>query len=66
MAAAALPFPNAEQIAADLTAQAHQFTLTALDKRKSVPFRRLARRRAQLLTYAAGALLRYSWTYDND
>lgn len=66
MAAQSIPFPNAEQTAADLTAQAHQFTLIALDRKKSVPFRRLARRRAQLLTYAAGALLRYSWTYDND
>ena len=66
MAAQALSVPQAEQKAADLTAQAHAFTVSALDRTKSLPFRRLARRRAQLLSYAAGALLRFAWTYDTD
>ena len=59
MAAQTLSIPDAEHTATNLTAQAHSYTVAALDRTKSIPYRRLARRRAQLLTYAAGALLRF-------
>jgi hypothetical protein len=66
MSAQTLSIPDAERTATNLTAQAHSYTVAALDRSKSIPYRRLARRRAQLLTYAAGALLRFAWTYDTD
>jgi hypothetical protein len=66
MAANTLPFPNAENTAELLTVEARDFTMMSLDRKKSIPARRLARRRAQLLTYAAGALLRFSWTFDHE
>jgi hypothetical protein len=66
MAAQTISIHDAEHTATNLTAQAHSYTVAALDRSKSIPNRRLARRRAQLLTYAAGALLRFAWTYDTD
>lgn len=66
VAAAASSLTHSEIIVQDLTIRAEKFTQAALDRTKSIPYRRLARRRAQLLTYAAGALLRFSWTYDQD
>lgn len=59
-----LPTDEAERQADELDREAHEFTIAACDRRLSIPARKLARRRAQLLTYAAGALLRYAWTYD--
>ena len=66
MAAQPTLFVDHSAVIDALTRDAQSFTQISLDKRRSAPARRMARRRAQLLTYAATAMLRFEWTFDNE